>query len=166
MTETIVHLPGLWELLSSQEWMMTALQIAKDKVKEGQTKKSKYLIGEETDDEAETQSDIIVATHPSNISDQPKSVETPLLSLFDIVDTNNIEELHWATITLLAIDEDVREMVARQTSPAAAAYLRNLDTTYTRWIMGTETYGITTAFEATLEFINAVEILHKFVKRT
>ena len=144
--------------------MTEAVNFGKEKTIEGWAAKSKYLIGEP----AETAGNAPppASTHPSNIHAPLDKPDARPVSVFDAVDVNSVTELQWATITLLAIDVDVRGHVARQTPPAPAAYLRALDDTYAQWVLGDETCGISTSIEATLEFVNAVEVLYKFNPRT
>ena len=72
-----------------------------------------------------------------------------------------MHELQWAVITYLAIDGTFREAVAKETPPRPAEYLRNLETKYAEWLLGTDTVSAMTTFEIVLHFVNTIETLHK-----
>ena len=78
-------------------------------------------------------------------------------TIFDNHEEYNKIELQWALLTLLALDQNLRELIAENTPPVAASYIRKLDVTFERWLLGTPKSAARTAYECAMLFANNIE---------
>jgi hypothetical protein len=141
--------------------METFLQEARDKARDTTATRSHKLICDETAVVETMPAQLCKSKHPSVVHCETVPTKPPSKTVFDVVDASVLHELQWAIITYLAIDSTFREAVAQVTPPRPAAYLRNLEMTYSTWLLGSTSTSAITTLEAVLEFVNTVEILYK-----
>ena len=152
---------GLWDLFTDVSKAYEIVERANELYQLSAVPKNKAIIGSKPD----KSKPVLRARHASSIGAQELPEYQPKTVFAEVCESEYkcTQEIQWAVLTLLAIDETFRESIARASPPAAANLVRTLPGRYERYLMGGDDSSTATPFEAVCDWTLRVEMVYKAV---
>lgn len=153
---------GLWEAFSDVNYALAVISKANAIYTVDAVPKNKALIGVSVP----PQPGALRARHASSVGAVPLTPHTPSTVFADVccMESPGRHEIQWALLTLIAIDEAVRESIAGASPPAAANLTRTLPERFERYLIGSKDgTPAKTPHEAICDWTIRVEMVYKSV---
>jgi hypothetical protein len=152
----------LWQAFSNTEYALNMIKRADAVYKHSAVPTNKALLGKQI----QKPPGPLRARHASSIGAVPLLTREPA-TVFETVcnmDDPGKHEIQWALLTLIAIDEPVRESIASVSPPAAAKLTRMLPARFERYLIGSKDgMPSKTPYEAICDWTLRIEMVYKSV---
>lgn len=156
---------GIWQLLTDINASLDLLEKAKVAYKN--EPEPRHLIGQYAQPGVDVHAKRDRACFAASVIPEKNTIPS-LPTIFELVcDDENREpmDVQWALITLIAVDENVREQIASCSPAPAAKLVRSTPEKFERYLLGSETCAAATAYEAVCDYTALVSLTYSSIKR-